>query len=45
MRTFRLRHDLHGADELASDFAVAMPGAADFRHHVGGIVHRVPPSK
>jgi hypothetical protein len=40
---FRLRYEPHGADELAIDFAIAMPGATDFRHYVGGIVHRVPP--
>ena len=38
---FRLRYDLHGADELAVDFAAAMPGAAEFRHYTGGVVHRV----
>lgn len=38
---FKLTNDLHGADELAIDFAVKMPGAADFQHYVGGVVHRV----
>lgn len=38
---FRLRYDLHPPDEIAIDFAAAMPGAADFRHYTGGIVHRV----
>jgi hypothetical protein len=37
---FRLRYDRHGADELAVDFAIAMPGAAEFRHYTGGAVHR-----
>jgi hypothetical protein len=37
---FRLRYDVHGADELAVDFAIAMPGAPDFRHYTGGVVHR-----
>ncbi|TMQ20450.1 MAG: hypothetical protein E6J90_11475 [Deltaproteobacteria bacterium] len=38
---FRLRYELHGSDELAIDFAIAMPGSADFQHYTGGIVHRV----
>ena len=37
---FRLRYDRHGADELAVDFAIAMPGAAEFKHYTGGVVHR-----
>ena len=37
---FRLRYDRHGADELAVEFAIAMPGAAEFRHYTGGVVHR-----
>jgi hypothetical protein len=36
----RLRYDRHGADELAVEFAIAMPGAADFKHYTGGVVHR-----
>jgi hypothetical protein len=38
---FKLTNELHGADELAIDFAVKMPGAPDFQHYVGGTVHRV----
>jgi hypothetical protein len=38
---FRLRYDRHGADELAVEFAIAMPGATEFRHYTGGVVHRV----
>jgi hypothetical protein len=37
---FRLRYDRHGADELAVEFAIAMPGAPEFRHYTGGVVHR-----
>jgi hypothetical protein len=37
---FRLRYVQHGADELAVDFAIAMPGAAEFKHYTGGVVHR-----
>jgi hypothetical protein len=37
---FRLRYDQHGADELAVEFAIAMPGAAEFKHYTGGVVHR-----
>lgn len=37
---FRLRYDRHGADELAVEFAIAAPGAAEFRHYTGGVVHR-----
>jgi hypothetical protein len=37
---FRLRYDRHGTDELAIDFAIAMPGAPDFQHYTGGVVHR-----
>lgn len=38
---FRLRYDRNGADELAIDFAIAMPDAApEFRHYTGGVVHR-----
>lgn len=40
---FRLRYDLHGSDELAIDFAIAMPGSSEFRHYTGGVVHRVAP--
>jgi len=40
---FRLRYDLHKPDEIAIDFAVAMPGAAEFQHYTGGVVHRVSP--
>jgi hypothetical protein len=38
---FQLRYDVHGPDELAIDFAIAMPGATDFKHYTGGVVHRV----
>nr|HEX4318855.1 hypothetical protein [Kofleriaceae bacterium] len=38
---FKLTNDLHGSDELAIDFAIKPPGAPDFQHYVGGIVHRV----
>jgi hypothetical protein len=38
---FRLRYELHGPDELAIDFAMAMPGAPDFQHYTGGVVHRI----
>lgn len=37
---FRLRYELHGSDELAIDFAIAMPGSPEFRHYTGGTVHR-----
>jgi hypothetical protein len=37
---FRLRYDRHGAGELAVEFAIAAPGAADFRRYTGGVVHR-----
>jgi hypothetical protein len=37
---FRLRYDLHGSDELAVEFAAAMPGATEFKHYTGGVVHR-----
>jgi hypothetical protein len=38
---FRLRYEVHGPDELAIDFAIAPPGASDFQHYTGGVVHRV----
>ena len=38
---FRLRYEQHGPNELAIDFAAAMPGAAEFQHYTGGIVKRV----
>jgi len=38
---FKLRYDPHGGDELAIDFAIAMPGTAEFKHYVGGVLHRV----
>jgi hypothetical protein len=38
---FRLRYDVHGADDIAIDFAIAMPGSDEFRHYTGGVVHRV----
>jgi hypothetical protein len=38
---FRLRYERHGPDELAIDFAIAMPGATDFQHYTGGVVHRI----
>ena len=38
---FRLRYDRRGPDELAIDFAIAMPGAPEFQHYTGGVVHRV----
>jgi hypothetical protein len=41
MPRFKLRYDVHGPDELAIDFAIAMPGSTDFKHYVGGVVHRV----
>lgn len=37
---FRLRYDRRGADECAVEFAIAAPGAPDFRHYTGGVVHR-----
>jgi hypothetical protein len=37
---FALTYDLHGGDELAVDFAIAMPGA-ELRHYTGATVHRV----
>ena len=33
---FKLTYDRHGADELAIDFAMAMPGSAEFKHYTGG---------
>lgn len=38
---FRLRYELRGPDEIAIDFAIAMPGAAEFQHYTGGVVHRI----
>lgn len=38
---FRLRYEPHGPNELAIDFAAAMPGASDFQHYTGGVVQRV----
>lgn len=38
---FKLSYDLHGSDELAIDFAIEMPGAAEFQHYTGGTVKRV----
>ncbi len=38
---FRLRYDVKAADELAIDFAIAMPGATEMQHYTGGTVHRV----
>jgi hypothetical protein len=38
---FKLSYDIHGADELAIDFAIAMPGSTEFKHYTGGTVHRV----
>lgn len=37
---FKLTYEIKGADEVAIDFAIQMPGAADFQHYVGGTVHR-----
>jgi len=37
---FRLRYDRRGADECAVEFAIAAPGAPDFRRYTGGVVHR-----
>jgi len=37
---FQLTYDVHGADELVVDFAIAMPGAEP-RHYTGATVHRV----
>jgi hypothetical protein len=39
---FKLRYTAHGADELAIDFSIAMPGSAEFKHYTGGSVHRAP---
>lgn len=38
---FKLTYDVKGPDELAIDFAVALPGAGEFQHYTGGTVHRV----
>jgi len=38
---FKLVYEIKSADEVAIDFAMAMPGAADFKHFTGGTVHRV----
>jgi hypothetical protein len=38
---FRLRYDIKGPDELAIDFAIAMPGNPELKHYAGGTVHRV----
>ena len=38
---FKLTYDVRSADELAIDFAIAPPGAAEFHHFTGGTVHRV----
>lgn len=38
---FKLTYEIHGADELAIDFAIAMPGTSDFKHYTGGTVHRI----
>lgn len=41
MPRFRLTYDVRSGDELAIDFAIAMPGQTEFQHYTGGIVHRV----
>ena len=38
---FKLTYEVKGPDELAIDFAIAMPGAKDFQHYTGGTLHRV----
>ena len=38
---FELVYELKSADELAIDFAIAMPGSPDAKHYTGGLVHRV----
>ncbi len=38
---FKLVYTLHGSEELAVDFAMAMPGSANFKHYTGAVVHRV----
>lgn len=38
---FKLTYDVRGNDELAIDFAIAMPGSSEMKHYTGGSVHRV----
>jgi hypothetical protein len=40
---FRLTYEMRPANELAIDFAIAMPGSTEFKHYTGGVVHRVAP--
>jgi len=42
MPRFKLTYDLHGADEIAIDFAMAAPSTTEFEHYTGAVVHRVP---
>jgi hypothetical protein len=42
MPRFKLTYDVKGPDELAIDFAIAMPGTTELKHYTGGTVHRVP---
>jgi hypothetical protein len=37
---FRLRYDRRGGDQYTVEFAMAPPGAAEFRRITGGAVHR-----